>query len=281
MDRGIARHGVKARIWSNAGTTAAAVSMRPITLVLSLLVLLVFASSTGAAPLTVFAASSLKETLDEAGAVYSRTHATPVRISYAASSALARQIGEGAPADVFVSADRDWMDVLQRSRRIDARTRCDVAGNSLVLIAPATRRLPPVALRRGVDLRALLGRDGRIALALTSSVPAGRYARAALESLGQWTPLRPRVVEAENVRAALQLVARGEAALGIVYATDAFAEPRVRIVARFSAATHPRITYPAARVASSRHPQAAAFTAWLASPAAQAVFRRHGFVPPG
>ena len=233
-----------------------------------------------AAPLTVFAAASLKETLDEAAALYTRTQAVPVRVSYAASSALARQIGEGAPADVFVSADRDWMDALQRSRLIDMRTRRDIAGNSLVLVAPSTRRIAPFPLRAGVDLRPVLGRDGRLALALTASVPAGRYARASLESLGQWTPLRSRVVETENVRAALELVARGEAALGIVYATDALAEPRVRVLARFPAALHPRITYPAARVTASGHPQAAAFVAWLRSPAAQIVLRRHGFLPP-
>ncbi|WP_133477436.1 molybdate ABC transporter substrate-binding protein [Cognatilysobacter segetis] len=238
------------------------------------------ATAASAAPLTVFAASSLKETLDEAAALYTRTHGVPVRISYAASSALARQVRDGAPADAFVSADRDWMDVLQDQRLIDARTRRDVAGNALVLIAPAARRMPAIALRRGVDLRARLGRDGRIALALTTAVPAGRYARATLESLGEWPALRPRVVEAENVRAALQLVARGEAALGMVYATDARAEPRVRVIARVPAALHPPIVYPAARIASSRHPRAAEFVAWLGSPPAQAVFRRHGFLPP-
>jgi molybdate transport system substrate-binding protein len=231
-------------------------------------------------PLTVFAASSLKETLDDAAALYARTHAVPVRVSYAASSALARQVEEGAPADVLVSADRDWMDVLQREGRIDARTRRDIAGNTLVLVAPSTRRIAPFALRRGVALRPLLGRDGRLAVALTASVPAGRYARAALGSLGQWPAVRDRAVEAENVRAALELVARGEAALGIVYATDAAAESRVRVVARFPAGSHARIVYPAARVTASRHPQAAAFVAWLRSPAAQAVLRRHGFLPP-
>ncbi|TZF91339.1 molybdate ABC transporter substrate-binding protein [Cognatilysobacter lacus] len=233
-----------------------------------------------AAPLTVFAASSLKETLDEAGALYGRTHAVPVRISYGASSALARQVEEGAPADVFISADRDWMDVVQKEHLIDARTRRDVAGNALVLIAPASREALPITPRRGLDLRPRLGRDGRIALALTASVPAGRYARAVLQSLDMWAPLQGRVVEAENVRAALELVARGEAALGIVYATDALAEPRVRVLARLPADPRAPIAYPAARVAASRHPQAAGFVAWLRSPAGQAIFRRHGFLPP-
>ncbi|WP_133499774.1 molybdate ABC transporter substrate-binding protein [Cognatilysobacter terrigena] len=233
-----------------------------------------------APPITVFAAASLKETLDEAGVLYERSHGAPVRASYAASSALARQIEDGAPADVFVSADLDWMDELQAKRLIDAKTRRDVAGNALVLVAPADARTPGIALKRGVDLRPALGRDGRLALALTASVPAGKYGRAALESLGAWSKVRPRVVEAENVRAALQLVARGEAALGVVYASDAQAEPRVRVVARFPASTHPRIVYPAARIAVSTNPQAAAFVAWLRSPAAQAVFRKHGFLPP-
>ncbi|MGY4515526.1 molybdate ABC transporter substrate-binding protein [Lysobacter sp. HA18] len=233
-----------------------------------------------AQPITVFAAASLKETLDEAGALYGSTHGATVRTSYAASSALARQIEDGAPADVFVSADLDWMDELQAKRLIDATTRRDVAGNSLVLIAPANSQTPPTALKRGVDLRPMLGNDGRIALALTTSVPAGRYGRAALQSLGAWNGVQPRVVESENVRAALQLVARGEAVLGVVYASDALAEPRVRVVARFPASTHPRIVYPAARVAESTNPQAAGFVAWLASPAAQAIFRRHGFAAP-
>ncbi|MGY3264165.1 molybdate ABC transporter substrate-binding protein [Lysobacter sp. HA35] len=233
-----------------------------------------------AQPITVFAAASLKETLDEAGALYDSTHGATVRTSYAASSALARQIEDGAPADVFVSADLDWMDELQTKRLIDAKTRRDIAGNSLVLIAPANSKTPPITLKRGVDLRPLLGSDGRIALALTTSVPAGKYGRAALESLDAWNGVQPRVVESENVRAALQLVARGEAMLGVVYGSDALAEPRVRVVARFPASTHPRIVYPAARVADSTNPQAAGFVAWLASPAAQAIFRRHGFSAP-
>lgn len=241
------------------------------------LLLLAFAGTAAAAPLTVFAAASLKETLDEASALYSRTHRVDVRESYAATSALARQIQEGAPADVFISADRDWMDALQASGDIDGRTRRDIAGNRLVVVAPASSALRRVDLTRRGALAPLLGRDRRMALALTASVPAGRYARAALESIGAWAAVQPHVVEAENVRAALQLVARGEAVLGVVYATDAQAEPRVRVVAHFPARTHPRIVYPAARVAASTHPQAAAFVAWLRTPEAQAVFRRHGF----
>lgn len=248
---------------------------------IALFVLLCAALPACAAPaLTVFAAASLKETFDEAAALYTRDHGIRVRMSYGASSALARQIQLSAPADVFVSADRDWMDALASRRLVDPRTRRDVAGNAMVLVAPTSSHVPAVALRRGVDLRAVLGHDGRIALALTASVPAGRYGKAALQSLGAWPGLRPRVVEAENVRAALQLVARGEAALGIVYASDALAEPRVRVVARFAHTLHPRIVYPAARVQASTHPHAEAFVAWLATPAAQAIFRRHGFLTP-
>lgn len=236
----------------------------------------------GARPLTVFAAASLKESMDAAAAAFEAGTGTPVRVSYAASSALARQIEQGAPADVFVSADEDWMDALAKRQLIDARSRADLLGNRLVLVAPASSDARPVALRKGANLLPLLGRDGRIALALTASVPAGKYARSAFTSLGMWDALQPRVAEAENVRAALLLVARGETPLGVVYASDARAEPRVRVLATFPAGSHPRIVYPVARVAASRQPQAAAFVQWLRAPQATAIFRRHGFlVPPG
>lgn len=229
------------------------------------------------APLTVFAAASLKESMDAAGAEYKRRTGQPVRASYAASSALARQIEQGAPADVFVSADLEWMDYLQQRTLIDPATRRNLLGNALVLVAPAASNARPVVLRKGVDLRPLLGADGRIALALTASVPAGKYAKAAFESLGAWSALQPRVAEAENVRAALLLVARGEAPLGVVYASDARAEPRVRVLATFPPDSHPPIVYPVAKVAASGHPQGAAFVRWLRTPAAQAIFRARGF----
>ncbi|MGN7919160.1 molybdate ABC transporter substrate-binding protein [Lysobacter sp. 22409] len=228
------------------------------------------------APITVFAAASLKESLDEAAAAYTRASGQSVRVSYAASSALARQIEQGAPADVFLSADQDWMDYLQQRKLIDAGSRRNLLGNRLVLIAAQASSAQPVALKPGVDLRPLLG-DGRIALALTGSVPAGKYARAAFTSLGVWTALQPKVAEAENVRAALMLVARGEAPLGVVYASDARAEPKVRVLATFPADSHPPIVYPVARVSGSRQPRAAVFAQWLKSPAAAAIFRRHSF----
>lgn len=227
-------------------------------------------------PLTVFAAASLKEALDEAAAEYQRASGQRVRVSYAASSALARQIEQGAPADAFLSADPDWMDYLEKRRLIDTRTRRNLLGNTLVLVAPAKGDTRPVALRPGLDLRPRLGK-GRLALALTASVPAGKYAKASFVSLRMWTMLEPRIAEAENVRAALMLVARGETSLGVVYGSDARAESAVRVVANFPPASHSPILYPVARIAASKHPRAAAFVDWLGTPAAAAIFRRRGF----
>lgn len=228
-------------------------------------------------PLTVFAAASLKESLDEAAAAFGKATGQTVRVSYAGSSALARQIEQGAPADLFFSADRDWMDYLQQRGLIDRGSRRDLLGNSLVLVAPASSDTRPLVLKQGTDLSPRLGRQGRLALALTASVPAGKYAKAAFTSLGMWPALAPRVAEAENVRAALTLVARGEAPLGVVYASDARAEPAVRVVAAFPARSHAPIVYPIAKTANSRHPQANAFARWLAGPAAAEIFRQHGF----
>lgn len=235
------------------------------------------AADDGRVPLTVFAAASLKESLDEAAAAYQATSGAPVRVSYAGSSALARQIEQGAPADVFLSADLDWMDYLQQRGLIDPATRRELLGNSLVLVAPLRGAARPLALGPGTDLMPLLGEHDRVAVASTASVPAGKYARAAFTSLGMWTALAPRLAETENVRAALLLVARGEAPLGVVYGSDAQAEPRVRVLATFPAGSHPPIVYPVARVAASRHPHAVRFVDWLGSPAAAAIFRSHGF----
>lgn len=229
-----------------------------------------------AEPLTVFAAASLKESFDEAALTYEKKTGTPVRVSYAASSALARQIEQGAPADVFISADLDWMDALQRSKQIDLASRRNLLGNTLVLVAPAASKTRSVALKPGLDLVPLLG-DGRLALALTGSVPAGKYAKQSLVALGAWDAVQSRTAEAENVRAALLLVARGEAPLGIVYGSDARAEPKVRVVGTFPATSHAPIIYPVARVAASRHSRANDFVRWLASKDARAIFARHGF----
>ncbi|WP_425604075.1 molybdate ABC transporter substrate-binding protein [Luteimonas kalidii] len=229
-------------------------------------------------PLVVFAAASLQEAMDGAASAFRSRSGQAVQVSYAGSSALARQIEQRAPADVFVSADSEWMDWLQARALIDPATRIDLLGNTLVLVAPNDGDARAFTLSPGSDLRPLLGEEGRLALALTDSVPAGRYAKAALDSLGAWEQLRPRVAESDNVRAALLLVARGEAPLGVVYASDARAEPRVRVLATFPAGSHPDIVYPAATVHASGHPQANAFVHWLQSPEAGAVFRRHGFI---
>lgn len=231
----------------------------------------------GDRPLLVFAAASLKESMDEAAAARAAAGGPVVEVSYAASSALARQIEQGAPADVFISADLEWMDWLDGRGLIDSGSRRDLLGNDLVLVAPADGDASPLGLGAGPEaVLARLG-DGRLAMALVDSVPAGKYGREALGSLGMWEALAPRVAEGDSVRAALMLVARGEAPLGVVYASDAAAEPRVRVVATFPTGSHPEIVYPVARVAASRHAGAAAFVDWLASPAAADIFRRHGF----
>jgi len=224
----------------------------------------------------VFAAASLKNALDAVNDAWRRDSGKSVRISYAASSALARQIEQGAPAHVFVSADTDWMDYLDGKGLIDRATRGDLLGNRLVLIAPAAsaRPLEPAP---SFDLAGALG-DGRLAMANVDAVPAGKYGKAALEKLGVWAKVAPRVAQTENVRAALLLVSRGEAPLGIVYRTDALADPNVRIVGTFASETHLPIIYPIALVRGATHPDAAAFLAFVRSPTARAIFEAQGFL---
>jgi molybdate transport system substrate-binding protein len=226
-------------------------------------------------PLTVFAAASLKNALDEAVAIHGQRTGTRVTVSYAASSALARQIEAGAPADLFISADLDWMDYLQTRQLIRPATRVNLLGNRLVLVAPSDSRTS-LAVERGMPLARALG-DGRLAVADPDAVPAGRYAKAALESLGVWSTVTAKLARAENVRAALAFVARGECPLGIVYATDAAAEPKVRIVGAFPAGTHPPIVYPAAITATAKSAGAASLLQFLGSAAAKPVFEKHGF----
>jgi len=250
---------------------------RPRWLALSIWLLASASALAASPPLDVFAAASLKESLDEAATRYEREHGQPVRVSYAGSSVLARQIEQGAPADVFISADLDWMDWLQARDLIDQTTRTELLGNALVLIAPATATPSAIELNPGVDLMPLLG-DGRLALALTASVPAGKYAKAAFASLGIWPAVQPRVAEAENVRAALLLVARGEAPLGVVYASDAKAEPRVQVIATFPEGSHPPIIYPLAVLRASEHPKARDFVEWLQQPVALDIFHQYGFI---
>lgn len=227
-------------------------------------------------PLTVFAAASLKESMDEAAAAYQQATGTPVRVSYAASSALARQIEQGAPADVFFSADLEWMDYLQQRGQVDAAQRRNLLGNTLVLVAPVASNAK-VDLAKAGSLASALGVSGRLAVGQTASVPAGKYAREALQKLGQWDSVGNRLAEGESVRAALMLVARGEAPLGIVYGSDAKAEPKVRVVATFPAGSHAPIVYPVAPLKSSANPAAQAFVQWLGTPAAKPIFVRRGF----
>jgi len=225
-------------------------------------------------PLTVFAAASLKNVLDEAGAGYTRAGGGPVRFSYAASSAIARQIEQGAPADIFVSADQAWMTYVAGKGLIVPATRIDLLTNRLALIAPAASTVK-LTVGRNMPLARALG-EGRLALA-GPEVPAGKYGRAALTALGVWPSVQDRLASAENVRAALLFVSRGEAPLGVVYDTDAKVDPNVRIVGLFPQSSHPQIIYPAAVLAASKNPQAVKFLAYLRSPAGRAVFKTHGF----
>lgn len=223
----------------------------------------------------VFAAASLKNAIDEINAEWRRETGMAVNASYAASSALARQIEQGARADIFVSADLAWMDYLQQRNLIKADTRTNLLGNALVLIAPAGS-IASFDIARSADLGALIG-DGRLAVGEVLSVPAGRYAKQALASLGMWTGVEGKLAQTDSVRAALALVARGEAAAGIVYMTDGKAEPKVRVLGTFPADTHAPIIYPVALVASSINPNASAFLAYLRSPAAIEVYQAQGF----
>lgn len=229
----------------------------------------------GAETVTVFAAASLKNALDEVAEGFAETGGGLVVISYAASSALARQIQQGAPVDVFISASPQWMDLLERDGLIAPGSRFDLLGNRLTLIAHGGPSQSPLAIAPGMDLAGLLGGD-RLAMALVDAAPAGIYGKAALQSLGVWDAVAPKVAQTDNVRAALALVVRGEAPFGIVYATDAAAAQGVAVLGEFPAETHPPIVYPAAQIAA-RGRGGDAFLAYLRDPAAHAVFKRHGF----
>jgi molybdate transport system substrate-binding protein len=224
----------------------------------------------------VLAAASLQEALSEAVNVWTAKRHPRLVISFAGSPALARQIEAGAPADLFISADEEWMDHVAGKRLIRAGSRVAFLSNRLVLVAPADSRVR-LRVARGFPLAAALGK-GRLAMADPGSVPAGRYGKAALTSLGVWASVAPRIARAENVRAALALVERGEAPLGIVYATDARASSKVRVVGTFPASSHPPITYPIARLRSSTNPQAEALRRFLISREGKAIFARYGFV---
>ena len=225
--------------------------------------------------LVAFAAASVKNALDEIDALYQQKTGHAVVASYAASSVLAKQIEAGAPADLFISADLDWMDYVAKRDLIKPATRSNLLGNKLVLIAgakdPITLKIAP-----NFGLAQALG-DHRLAMGDPSNVPAGKYGKAALEKLGVWSAIAAKVAPAESVRAALLLVSRGEAPLGVVYQTDAAVDPGVRIVDAFPADSHPAIIYPVALTASSTNPAAQDYLAFLKSPAARAAFEKQGF----
>lgn len=226
----------------------------------------------------VLAAASLQESLTEAANAWAaKGHPKPV-ISFAASSALARQIIARAPADLFLSADEEWMDAVGKAGLLRPGTRTTLLGNRLVLIAPASSGAR-LTIARGFPLARALG-PGRLALADPEAVPAGKYAKAALTNLGVWSGVAAKVAPAENVRAALALVERGAAPFGIVYATDARAAKAVRVVGTFPASSHPPIRYPVAVLKASRHPDALGFRAFLLSREGRAIFTRHGFSAP-
>jgi molybdate transport system substrate-binding protein len=225
--------------------------------------------------LTMFAAASMKNAVDDINAAFTKQSGIKVVSSYAASSALAKQIENGAPADVFASADLEWMDYVEGKRLIKDNTRVNLLGNRLVLIAPKDSKIGNVTIGQGFDLAKLVG-DGKITTGDVRAVPAGKYAKAALEKLGSWQAAESKFAMAENVRAALLLVARGEAALGIVYETDAKVESGVKIVGAFPPASHPAIIYPVALTASAK-PEAAQYLGFLRSQAAKSVFEKYGF----
>jgi len=224
---------------------------------------------------TVFAAASLKNALDAANAAWQQETGNETAVSYAASSALAKQIEQGAPADLFISADLAWMDYVAEKKLIKEDTRSNLLGNRIVLVAPKDKA-DPVEISQGFDLAGLVG-DGRLAMGAVDSVPAGKYGKAALESLGAWEAVEGKVAGAESVRAALALVSRGEAPYGIVYETDAAADPEVAIVGTFPEDSHPPIIYPVAILSESASPASAAYLDFLKSDKAAPFFTEQGF----
>jgi len=223
----------------------------------------------------VFAAASLKNAVDDIAGQWQRQTGKRVAVSYAASNNLIRQIEQGAPADIFMSADLDWMDYGQQKNLIKPETRVSLLGNHIVLIAPRDQTVS-IKIEKGFDLAAAL-KGGRLAMGNVDAVPAGKYGKAALEKLGAWDNVKDHIAQAESVRAALLLVARGETPLGIVYQTDAASEPGVRIVGTFPDDSHPPIIYPVAITKDSNNAAAVEFLKYLRSPAARPAFERQGF----
>jgi molybdate transport system substrate-binding protein len=250
-------------------------SVKPLVLAAVLAVAQLPSPAAHAEDLLVFAAASLKNALDDADAAYRKQGGGKVTVSYAASGPLAKQLENGAPADLFVSADLDWMDYAQGKGLIKAQTRVNLLGNRLVLVAPASSSAK-VEIGPDFQLAALLG-DQRLAIGDPQSVPAGKYAQTALETLGAWDRVKDKAAKAESVRAALALVSRGETPFGIVYETDVAADPGVKIVGIFPDDSHPPIIYPIAITAITRKAEAVKFLAWLRSPEAAPFFEKQGF----
>lgn len=223
----------------------------------------------------VFAAASLKTALDSVAAAWAGETGKMPPTVYASSAILAKQIAQGAPADIFISADLQWMDYLDKAGLIQPETRHNILGNALVLIEPADSSTN-LEVAPGFDLAGAAG-NGRIAVCTISSCPGGIYAKQALEALGVWAKVEPKLAQADNIRSALRLVSLGEAKFGIVYATDARSDPKVRVVGVFPESTHDPIVYPAALIKASRNPDAARFLGFLSSPAASMIWIAQGF----
>ena len=225
---------------------------------------------------TVFAAASMKTALDAIAAAWKAKTGKAVTLSYGSSGTLAKQIQSGAPADLFISADQKWMDVLAKDGSIKPDTRENLLGNALVLVAPGSAAAPEMKIDKGFDLAGALG-DGKLAVCTVASCPAGIYGKEALTKLGVWDAVSPKLAQADNVRAALLLVARGEAKYGIVYATDAKAEPKVKVVGTFPEESHTPIVYPVAITKDAKSPDAAALESYLASPDSVKILQGQGF----
>lgn len=250
--------------------------MKRLLTALSLILIACAAAPVAAQEVTVFAAASLTNALTEVGERFAAAGRGRIKPSFAASSGLAKQIENGSPTQVFISADLEWMDYLAARKLIDADSRMNLFGNSLVLIAPLDSKLSGVAIAPGTALAQLAG-DGRIATGDPDHVPVGKYARQAFQALGQWGQIERKLARVDSVRAALALVERGEVPLGVVYATDAAISKKVKVIATFPANLHAPVVYPAALVAGNATPAAKAFLAFMASPEAKGIFSRHGF----
>ncbi|HDL7421818.1 TPA: molybdate ABC transporter substrate-binding protein [Yersinia enterocolitica] len=244
--------------------------------VASAALLAAFSSSAMAADITVFAAASLTNALQDIAVQYKKEKQVDVVASYASSSTLARQIEQGAPADLFISADQQWMDYAIDKQQMVANTRYTLLGNELVLIAPKDSKITKVAIDKKTDWQKLL-EGGRLAVGDPDHVPAGIYAKESLENLGAWATLAPEMARANNVRSAMALVERAEAPLGIVYGSDAIASDKVKVVGVFPEASHKPVEYPMAIVKGHENPTVTAFYDYLKSPAAAVIFEKYGF----